>query len=111
MKETILELYNIEVLTFIKISNKVYRIKTSDKDYALKYIDQNNLEGIIEKLKIIKLDTFVYPIKNIYNQYVSIFEGVSFIVLPWISEENILMKDLRLKFFLDNLEELHNLSF
>ena len=59
MKEIIKELYNIDVLTFIKISDKVYKIKTNNKDYALKYIEQNKLEVIIEKLKIIKVDFFL----------------------------------------------------
>lgn len=111
MKEILLELYGIDTITFIKISNRVYRIKTNDKDYAIKYIDQVSLESIIEKLKIIKMECFVYPLKNNYNQYVSSFEGVNFIVLPWIDEENILMKDLKLKFFLTSLAELHNRSF
>lgn len=111
MKDILLELYNIDVITFIKVSNNVYRIKTNDKDYALKYIEQVNLESIIERLKIIKMDCFVYPLKNKYNQYVSSFEGINFIILPWIEEETILMKDLKLKFFLNSLAELHNRSF
>jgi len=111
MKEIILELYNIEVLTFIKVTNKVYRIKTKEKDYALKYIEQTNMETIIEKLKMIKVEEFVYPLKNIYNQYVSSFEDVSFMILPWINEENVTLKDLKLKFFLDSLAKLHNKSF
>lgn len=111
MKETILELYNIDTITFIKISNKVYHIKATDGDYALKYIDQIGLEVIVEKLKIIKMEEFVYPIKNIYNQYVSIFEGVNFIIYPWVAEDNAMMKDLKLKFFLSTLAELHNRSF
>lgn len=111
MKEILLELYNIEVITFIKVSNNVYRIKTSEKDYALKYINEINLETIIEKLKILKIDDFVFPLKNIYNTYISTFEGVKFIVSPWIEEEKSLMKDLRLKFFLDVLANLHNKSF
>lgn len=111
MKETIKELYNIEALTFIRVSNRVYRIKTDGKDYALKYIEQNGLENVIEKLKIIKINAFVYPLKNIYNKYVSSFEEVNFIILPWIEEDNALMKDLKLKFFLSSLSELHNKSF
>ena len=50
MKEAIYDLYGIEVLTFIKITNKVYRIKSKEADYALKYIEQANIELIIEKL-------------------------------------------------------------
>lgn len=111
MKETILSLYNIEVLTFIKITDKVYKIKSNEKDYALKYIEQTNLDNLIEKLKIIKLNNFVYPLKNIYKQYVSSFEDVNFIVLPWIEEDSVIAKDLKLKFFLENLANLHNKSF
>ena len=111
MKETLLELYNIDVVTFIKVSNRVYRLKTNEADYALKYIDQVNLESVIEKLKIIKVNSFVYPLKNKYNQYISSFEEVNFIVLPWVEEENISLKDLKLKFFLTTLAELHNKSF
>jgi len=111
MKEIIKELYNIDVLTFIKVSEKVYKIKAKEKDYALKYIEQKNLEMTIEKLKILKIDFFVYPLKNIYNKYISEFEEVNFILLPWIEEDNALMKDLKLNFFLNSLADLHNRSF
>ena len=111
MKEIIKELYNIDVLTFIKISDKVYKIKTNNKDYALKYIEQNKLEVIIEKLKIIKVDFFLYPLKNIYDKYTSKFEDVNFVIFPWINEDYSLMKDLKLKFFLNSLGDLHNKSF
>ena len=111
MKYIIKEKYGIDVLSFIKISDKVYKIKAKDQDYSLKYIEQSNLDSIIEKLNIIKIEFFVYPIKNYDNEYVSSFEGVNFIVCPWIEEENILIKDLKLKFFLDSLAELHNKSF
>ena len=36
MKETILDLYDIDVVSFIKVSNKVYRMKTETKDYMNK---------------------------------------------------------------------------
>lgn len=111
MKDIVKQLYNIEVLTFIKITDRVYKIKTNEREYALKYIEQNNLESIIEKLKIIKMNNFVYPLKNIYNQYVSVFEEINFIVYPWVEEDVAEMKDLKLKFFLDNLADLHNKSF
>lgn len=111
MKEIIKDLYNIDALTFIKISDKVYKIKTIDKEYALKYIEQSNLDFIIEKLNIINVNSFVYPLKNVFNEYTSSFEGVYFIVLPWVETDNVLLKDLKLEFFLDFLAELHNKSF
>lgn len=111
MREIIKDLYNIDVLSFIKISDKVYKIKTGNQDYSLKYIEQNNLDNTIEKLKILKIDFFVYPIKNVYNQYVSSFENINFIVSYWVEDENVALKDLKLKFFLDSLADLHNRSF
>lgn len=111
MKDAIYNLYNIKVVSFIKVSNKVYKIKTDDKDYALKYIEQVGLDSIIEKLKIIKMDNFVYPFKNIYNQYISTYEDVHFMILPWINEDKVMMEDLKLNFFLTTLAQLHNKSF
>ena len=95
MKEIIKDLYNIDVLTFIKISDKVYKIKTLDKEYALKYIEQSNLDFIIEKLNIINVNSFVYPLKNSLNEYTSSFEGVYFIVLPWVETDNVMILFLR----------------
>lgn len=111
MKETIKKLYDIEVISFIKITDNVYKIKSNDNDYALKYIEQSNLENIIEKLKIIKMDSLVYPLKNVFNQYVSSFYDINFILLPWIEEDGIEAKELKLKLFLENLAKLHNKSF
>ena len=111
MKEIIRDLYNIEVITFIKVSDKVYKVKGIDNDYCLKYIEQSNIESIIEKLKIIKINFFLYPLKNANMQYVSSLEGVNFIILPWVDEDYSLMKDLKLTFFLNSLAELHNKSF
>ena len=111
MKEIIKELYGIDIKTFIKISDNVYKIKTNDMDYSLKYIEQNNLDNIIDKLILLKIDFFVYPLKNIKNNYVSNFEGVNFIVLPWIEDEGLQVNDLKLNFFLSSIAELHNKSF
>ncbi len=111
MKNIIKELYEIEVVTFIKITDKVYKIKTEKEEFVLKYIEQNNIDSILEKLKIIKIDFFVYPLKNIYGRYISSFENVNFIILPWIEEHTSMLKDLKLKFFLTSIAELHNKSF
>lgn len=111
MKENLKELYDINVISFIKISDKVYKVKGVESDYCLKYIDKNNIENMIEKLKIIKIDFFLYPIKNFKKEYVSNYEGVNFVLYPWINEDCSLMKDLKLNFFLNSLAELHNKSF
>ena len=52
MKSLLKEQYNINALSFIKLSDKAYKVKTDDEDYILKYIDNSNLEMIIEKIRI-----------------------------------------------------------
>ena len=64
MKDIINDLYDINVLSFIKVSDKTYRIKSDENDYVLKYIDKANLDTIIEKIKVLQIDTILLPISN-----------------------------------------------
>ena len=45
MKQLLSSLYNIEVTSFIKLSDKAYKIKTQENEYILKYIDKKNLDN------------------------------------------------------------------
>ena len=70
MKSLLSSLYDINPISFIKLTDKSYRIKTNDKDYLLKYIENINIDIIIEKLKILQIDTFLFPITNNNGDYV-----------------------------------------
>lgn len=111
MKTLIKELYKIDTVSFIKLSDKCYRIKTIDNDYVLKYVDNINIDIIIEKLSILKLDSFLIPLQNIHGDYLSNYNGNNFLVYDWIKEEKTVLKDLKLKFFLEELAKLHNNTF
>lgn len=112
MKQSIKSLYNLEVFTFIKISSDVYRMKTNYGDFALKYIPYNeNLESVIVKLDLLGVESFVIPLKNSYNRYISSVDNIYFMVLPWYEEDGALLKDLKLRFFLNVLATLHSKSF
>ena len=111
MKSLLSSLYNIKPISFIKLSDKAYRIKTNDNDYVLKYIDNANIDVIIEKLTILKIDSFLFPIANINGDYISKYNNANFIIYEWLKEEKVVLKDLRLKFFLNELANLHNKTF
>lgn len=111
MKSLLKSLYDIDAISFIKLSDKAYRIKTNENDYILKYIDNKNIDLIIEKLSILNIDWFLLPKININNDYVSSHNGVNFIVYDYLKEEKVTLNDLKLKFFLDKLAQLHNKTF
>ena len=98
MKKLIESFYNIKPLSFLKLSDKAYRIKTENKDYVLKYIDKVNIDIIIEKLKLLNIDSFLFPLPNINGEYISIYQDSYFVIYEWLSEEKVILKDLKLKF-------------
>lgn len=110
MNNYLKEYYNLDVLGIIKITKKLYRIKTKDnKYYAFKYID-NISEGVFAHLSILDIDSFCLPIKNINGNYISKIDNDSFILLDWYDDELILAKELRLKFYFEELIKLHQIS-
>lgn len=111
MKELIKELYNINTISFIKLSDKCYRIKSNENDYVLKYVDNINIDAIIEKLSILNIDSFLFPIMNIYGEYLSRYNENKFLIYEWLKEEKVILKDLKLKFYLEELSNLHNKTF
>ena len=78
MKVLLKNLYNITPISFIKLSDKCYRIKTTEKDYVLKYIDNANIDIIIEKLNILNIDSFLFPIINNQGEYISNYSNNNF---------------------------------
>lgn len=111
MKILLKNLYNIDPVSFIKLSDKVYRIKTNTNDYILKYVDNSNIDIIIEKLTILNINSFLFPLMNVNGDYLSNFNNSNFLVYEWLREEKVVLKDLKLKFYLEQLSLLHNKTF
>jgi hypothetical protein len=111
MKTLLKELYNLEVNSFIKLSDKAYKIKTSENDYILKYIDNINLDMIIERLNILNIHSFLFPIINNKGEYISFDNDISFLLFPFLHEEKVSLNDLKVKFFLTELATLHNKTY
>lgn len=111
MKQLLSSLYNIEVTSFIKLSDKAYKIKTQENEYILKYIDKKNLDNIIEKLNVLNINSFLFPILNNNNEYISLYNDISFSIFPSLTQEKVSLNDLKVNFFLNTLSSLHNKTF
>lgn len=111
MKKIIEEYYDIKCIAFIKISNRVFRIKTDKQDYVLKYVDYTINDSVFAHLSVLKTNRFIIPIKNKSGTYLTKFDdNYQFYISLWYEDEIVLAKDLRLKYYLESLAILHNES-
>lgn len=110
MKKTIKDLYNIDATALIKYSNNVYKIKDSENStYCLKYIDNSINNNIIEKINILNLNQcFQMPIKTCIRSNVVRYNDKSFTVSKWVDDDYVESKDLKIKYYLNQIGKLHN---
>lgn len=112
MKNTIKDLYNIDAKAIIKYSDKVYKIKNeNDCDYCLKYIENVCNNALIDKINVLKLDeSFQMPEKTCVRTRNAILNKKYFQVSKWVEDDLIESKDLKIKYYLTKLGELHKKS-
>ena len=70
MIEYLEKLYNIEIETFIKYTNKTYKIVSTNGEYILKYVDDAKQENIFSRLYMLNDQIFLIPIKSINNRFI-----------------------------------------
>ena len=110
MNDFIKNYYSIDVVGIIKITEKVFRIKSKgNKYYSLKFIN-DDYENIFSNLSLIELTSFVIPYLNKYGTYISNFNNKNCYLLDWYNDETILVKEMRMKFFIEEIIKLHNKS-
>ena len=110
MNDILNKYYNLDVIGIIKVTNKLYRIKTKDnKYYGFKHLDDNN-ESIFAFLCMLNLHSFCIPIKNNVGTYITKVNNDYFYLMNWYEEELILAKEIKLKFYIEELTKLHSLS-
>ena len=74
MKKIVKELYDIDIEIMIKLSSSTYKIKAKNEEYILKYLDDvDDLEASYSRLELLNLSSFSIPLKNVYDQYISIY--------------------------------------
>lgn len=109
MKNTIKTLYNIDAKAFVKYSDKVYKVKGLDEsEYCLKYVDYLSNNSLIEKINTLKLsDSFVMPIKTCIRSPQGQKDNKLFYLSPWIEDDLIESKDLKVKYYLLQIGQMH----
>ena len=111
MKQTILDLYNLDIDIIIKLSNDVYKLKTKQGEYVLKYLkNDENIDSLYSRLSVLNISSFCIPLVNKNGLYLSTFKDKIFQVSLYYNDETISAKDLRIKFYLNELSLLHNKS-
>lgn len=109
MKNTIKTLYNIDAKALIKYTNKVYKVKSLDEcEYCLKYVDNISNSTLIEKINALNLNnSFVMPIKTCIRTQIAKKEDKLFYLAPWVEDDNIESKELKIKYYLLQLGKMH----
>lgn len=109
MKNTIKNLYNIEAKALVKYTDKVYKIKSIDEcEYCLKYVDNLNNNTLIEKVNALNLNTsFVMPIKTCIRTSLAQKDNKLFYLTPWVDDDNVESKELKIKYYLNQIGLMH----
>ena len=111
MKNLIKKMYGIDFKAMIKIAPLVYKLKTERGNFILKYIDNPDVDNIYARLSMLRLESFSVPIKNVYGHYITLHENRYFEIDDFYEDEPVVAKDIRVRFYLRALANLHNQSF
>ncbi len=103
--------YNIDAIGFIKVTSRVYKIKTNGGFYCLKYIENRNVEVAYQHIKSLHLSNLITLYSNRDGDVVTTFKDRLFIIMPWIETEGTLIKEMRLKHYFMTLAKIHKQSF
>lgn len=112
MKKTLKTLYHIEPKALIKYSDKVYKIKCdNDEEYCLKYVNTIANPQLNEKMETLNLtSSFVMPMRTCIRTSLAQKDQQLFYVLPWIEDDLIESKDLKIKYYLLQIGKMHQKS-
>lgn len=111
MKHIIERYYGINIIGFIKITNRVYKLKSNDKFYCLKFINDKKFEVMYQHIRGLHLKCFVPILYNKDHEILTRFHDHYFYIMPWLESDQGIVKELKLKYYFGSLSYLHNHSF
>ena len=111
MNELIKEAYSLEVIGYIKVTKKVYKVKCREGFFCLKFVEDNGLTVVIDHIESLHLKCFLPVIRNYKKQVLTSYEDKTFYLSPWLASDNAIVKELKLKFYYECLSYLHSTSF
>ncbi len=107
MKDIIETKYNLKVNAIIKITNNTYKLMCEEGTYLLKYHKEQSLESIFTRLSMLNNDVFLLPIKSYNGNFLETNENLFFAIYPYLQDEVMLNKDIRLHFYVKAIANLH----
>lgn len=103
--------YHIQVIGLIRLSARVYKLKTNEKFYCLKFVSDQKLESAYNHILTLKLHHFVRLILNGENQYFTPYEDGYFYLMEYLTADKEIQKEIKLKTYYHFLSYLHQQSF
>lgn len=110
MKELVENNYDLKVIGFIKVTEKVYKIKSDECFYYLKFCDDNHLDDIIDYIQSVHLKCFVDIIKNKKECYVTEYLDKYFYIMEELLQSSSCLKEIKIKNYFEMLSYIHKHS-
>lgn len=110
MIDLINELYGLNIIGFIKVTQKVYKIKDQNQFYYLKICNDIHLEEVIDYISSIHLECFVDVIKNKYDNYITKYNDHYFYLMKELIHSTSHLKELKIKHYFEMLAYIHTHS-
>lgn len=107
MKAMVEGKYPLKVEAIIKLSQNVHKIFTDKGIYIFKYHKDQALESIFSRINMLHLETFLLPILSNNGIYIENQDTLFFSLSPFLVDEISLNKDIRLRFYIKALAQLH----
>ncbi len=111
MKQVISDYYGIEVIGLIKLTSKVYKVKTKEELYVVKIVDSRKIEKVYEYIEILHLNCFVKIFLNKNNEILTSFQQKYLYLMPFVDNSQGSLKEMKVKFYFETLAYLHLNSF
>ncbi|MCH5180418.1 MAG: hypothetical protein J1F32_04350 [Erysipelotrichales bacterium] len=107
MKKIVEAKYNLKVNAIIKVTNNTYKLMCEEGAFLLKYHKDQTLESIFARLSMLNNEVFLLPIRSYNGNFLENYENLYFSIYPFLQDEVMLNKDIRLHFYVKAIANLH----
>ncbi|MCD7949167.1 MAG: hypothetical protein LUG12_02750 [Erysipelotrichaceae bacterium] len=111
MKELIYQYYQIDVIGIIKISDRVFKIKSYNDFYVAKIVNNYELEKIFYNIDAMQINVLVKVLLNIKRQYLTSYKHQYIYLMPFLENKNDIPVEIKIKKYFELIAYLHNQSF
>ena len=111
MKDVLYQYYGMTMIGSIKITSRVFKIKTSKDQYIVKITKKKDIEKNYEMIEAFHLKCFIQIIKNKYHHILTPYQNEYLYLMPCVENNHGLLQEMKIKFYFETLAYLHSQSF